>query len=194
MNSLSCENLKEILSRLSELISLETNQCFELVVCGGSALIALGLIERTTRDIDVVAVVKGNLFADPEPLPAEMIKAAARIAQYSDLPADWLNTGPADIFRMGLPDGFGNRLVTWHVGRNLVIHFISRLDQIHFKLYAAVDRGGYHITDLMALNPCDNEILQAARWARTHDVSDGFKEMLEFLLKELGYERIIAEL
>lgn len=65
---------------------------------------------------------------------------------------------------------------------------------LHFKLYAAVDRGGYHITDLLALAPTDEEIRQAAQWTLTHDVSDGFQTMLGLLLKELGYEQIMAEL
>lgn len=107
---------------------------------------------------------------------------------------NWLNTGPADIFRMGLPEGFLQRLTTRVIGPHLILHYISRLDQIHFKLYAAVDRGGYHITDLLALAPVDEEIRQAAQWTLTHDVSAGFKAMLVLLLKELGYEQIIAEL
>lgn len=194
MKNLNSENLRATLNQFSELISLETDQCFELVVCGGSALIALALVTRTTRDIDVVAMIKDGKLVDPMPLPAELVKTAGKIAAYSGMSLDWLNTGPADLFRMGLPEGFDKRLVPWNIGKNLVIHFIGRLDQIHFKLYAAVDRGGYHITDLLALKPTDEEILQAARWSRTHDVSEGFMEMLKLFLRELGYEHIITRL
>ena len=49
-------------------------------------------------------------------------------------------------------------------------HFTGRFDQIHFKLYASVDRGGYHIEDLRALSPSHDELEAAARWAMTHDV------------------------
>lgn len=41
-----------------------------LVVCGGSALVAPGLIQRTTRDVDVLALMNpgGDLIC-PDPLP-----------------------------------------------------------------------------------------------------------------------------
>ena len=194
MKKLNQENLDSILIQLNDLLGLETANCFELIICGGSALIALGLVNRTTKDIDVVARIAHGEIIDPAPLPEELVKTATKLARFSGLPADWLNTGPADLYRMGLPEGFAQRLVTRVIGANLIFHYISRFDQIHFKLYAAVDRGGYHITDLLALAPTDEEIRQAAKWAMTHDVSSGLREMLEFLLKELGYERIIAKL
>jgi hypothetical protein len=57
-----------------------------------------------------------------------------------------------------------------------------------------VDRGGYHITDLVALQPSENELEQAARWAMTHDVSQGFRGVLGRLLRELGYGRVVERL
>jgi hypothetical protein len=53
-----------------------------------------------------------------------------------------------------------------------------------------VDRGGYHIADLLNLNPDQNDLTQAARWAATHDVSPGFREAMKNLLKELGYGQV----
>ncbi len=157
-------------------------------------MLALELVKRTTRDIDIVGLIKNGRISDPDPLPEPLLKTAEKISRHSNLPPDWLNTGPADLLRMGLPAGFENRLTKWVINTNLVIHFISRIDQIYFKLYASVDQGGYHITDLMALHPNNDEMLQAAKWAKTHDVSQGFAELLKSLLKELGYEDIIAEL
>ena len=66
-------------------------------------------------------------------------------------------------------------------------HLLDRLDQIHFKLYASVDRGGYHLQDLEALGPTIEELIQAANWARTHDPSEGFLLVLKDLLEKLGY-------
>ena len=61
----------------------------------------------------------------------------------------------------------------------LTVHFASRIDQIHFKLYAMVDQGaGKHEADLRALAPTTAELLEAARWTRTHDPSEGFREEL----------------
>ncbi len=95
---------------------------------------------------------------------------------------------------MGLPDNFVNRLQEYKIGSKLTVYFISRIDQIFFKLYATVDRGGYHISDLLALKPTDEELLAAAKWTMTHDVSEGFREMLIFALKELGYESVANKL
>jgi hypothetical protein len=86
------------------------------------------------------------------------------------------------------------RLIKHDIGPCLTVFFISRLDQIHFKLYASVDRGGYHIDDLMALNPETDELVQAARWSMTHDVSVGYADSLKKLLGELGYEKAAARI
>jgi hypothetical protein len=48
---------------------------------------------------------------------------------------------------MGLPADFADRLHSQTYGRLLTVHFIDRIDQVHFKLYASADRGGYHIAD-----------------------------------------------
>jgi len=74
-------------------------------------------------------------------------------------------------------------------GDGLTVHFASRLDQVHFKLYALVDQGpGRHEQDLRAIKPTTAELLQAARWTRTHDPSAGFREMFAQALRYLGVE------
>jgi hypothetical protein len=89
----------------------------------------------------------------------------------------------------GLPNGFMDRVETQRFGDGLTVHFASRLDQLHFKLYALVDQGaGKHEQDLRALNPTAGELIQASRWARSHDPSEGFRGMLERALRYLGVE------
>jgi len=88
---------------------------------------------------------------------------------------------------MGLPQGFNDRLITRVIGPALTIHYISRIDQIYFKLYASVDRGGYHIDDLLALAPSSDELAAAGRWSCTHDVSENFANLLRDFLGQLGY-------
>ena len=64
----------------------------------------------------------------------------------------------------GCPAGFVDRLERRRYGDVLAVHFASRLDQIHFKLYALVDQGsGKHEQDLRALRPTASELLQAAQ-------------------------------
>jgi hypothetical protein len=61
------------------------------------------------------------------------------------------------------------------------------LDQVHLKLYAAVDQGpGKHEADLRALEPTRDELLAAARWTLTHDPSSGYRHVLEQALVALG--------
>lgn len=170
-----------------------------LVVCGGAAMIAAGLLSRTTRDVDIVALLDdGQRLVAPVPLPSHLLKAASEVAEVLNLPKDWLNNGPSrdegGLFQMGLPDGLQERLHTRAYGGYLTVHFIDRLDQIHFKLYAAVDRGGYHVTDLETLKPTPAELTQAARWALTHDVSEEFRQLLKQALEALGYGIVAQEI
>lgn len=180
--------LFEALGLLEEHMRTLEGRPVVLVVCGGSALMACHFVSRTTHDVDVVALVdQWQNLIDPEPLPHTLISAATLVADTLGLSQDWLNTGPADIFRMGLPSGFQDRLVQHKIGECLSVSFISRLDQIYFKLYASVDRGGYHIDDLLALNPTEDELVAAACWTTTHDVSEGFLMLLKKLFRSLGY-------
>lgn len=166
-----------------------------LVVCGGASLLATGLVSRTTRDVDVLALMDSDLeLADPDPLPMYLLDAASHVEQILGLSPEWLNNRPSrgdgSLYRMGLPRGLRDRLHRRGYGESLTVYFIDRIDQIHLKLYASVDRGGYHIADLMALTPSESELERSARWAMTHDVSPGFRQILQTLLTELGYESL----
>ncbi len=191
------EKFKQALQLLNGRLVMAGAPRFNIVVCGGSALIATGLLDRVTKDVDVVALMgeDGDLL-DPSPLPQALVKAAREVAVDLGLPQDWLNNGPSSgdggLFRMGLPKGFDDRLVWQAFGERLTVGFISRYDQIHFKLYAAVDQSGsYHAEDLRELQPSDEELLDAASWSRTHDPSEGFMSGLKWFLKELGRENLV---
>jgi hypothetical protein len=116
--------------------------------------------------------------------------AAERVKRDFNLPETWINVGPTAIVRLGLPFNLEQRLTKKRYSSALYVYFISRLDQIHFKLYASADRGGHHIDDLMALNPKTEELERAARWSMTPDVSIGFRLILKDLLKKLGYPNV----
>ncbi len=179
-------SLDVVLGSLGEQLQARAGS-FELAVIGGSALQALGLVERVTKDVDVVALVSHGGLIPADPLPTELAEAATRVAADFGLFADWLNPGPAELARSGLPEGFMSRVETRHYGPRLIVHFASRLDQIHFKLYAMVDQGsGRHEADLRSLKPSRYELLLAAKWARTHDPSEGFRKQLILALEFLG--------
>lgn len=193
MIKLNSEVLEKALGLLSKLLAAQGASKQRLVVCGGSALIATQLIPReTTKDVDVVAMLdEKEQLVDPAPLPEVLLRSAAQVAETLDLPKNWLNNGPSSgeggIYRLGLPEGFLKRLECREIPPALAVYFIGRLDQIHFKLYAAIDRGGYHLTDLVALKPTDEEIEAAARWTLTHDVSEGYRLDMKEKLRRMGH-------
>ena len=158
-----------------------------LVVCGGTALSALGLVMRTTRDVDVLGTVletqNKRTIQRITKFPEWLVEAANKVGRDFDLQENWLNLGPASQVESGLPEGFEKRLVKKVYGQYLTVYFISRLDQIHFKLYAAVDQNGYHVQDLFALKPTEIEMEMAANWVITQDVSEVFKALLKDFLE-----------
>lgn len=190
MKIFDIDKLNKALRLLDEQLELRQHPHTELVVCGGSALIASSLVIRTTQDVDVVALMQSGTLVTAEPLPAYLIEAVRRVAEILHLPEDWLNNGPASQFSMGLPAGFAARLRKHPIGERLTIYYISRIDQIHFKTFASADRGGYHISDLKALNPDEEELYSSAIWCMEQDVSEGFRFILKEMLTHNGWSHV----
>jgi hypothetical protein len=194
------KDVEIILSALGEQLEDLLDEPVEILVCGGSALNVLGLVQRATEDIDVLAYVKRNRegsisFAKADPLINELTVAAEKVARDFNLPEHWLNPGPASAVDFGLPNELMERVMTRKYGRTLVVHYLGRYDQIHFKLYAAADQGaGKHLDDLLTLKPTSDELENAARWTMTHDISVGFKQNLRSLLKYLGFKDVAERL
>jgi len=188
MSALDPERISRLLAALGERLAL-ANERVDLVVVGGSALTILGLVERPTRDVDVVALLERGTLRPARPFPPALLEARDAVAADFRVSDGWLNAGPSDLLRWGLPDGFAERLEARRYGPALTVHLASRLDQVHLKLYALVDQGlGRHEEDLRALAPTRDELLEAARWTRTHDPSPGFLAALQAALRYLGVE------
>ena len=194
MKTIDISKLNEALQLLNEQLILTDAPATEIVVCGGSALIATGLVPRTTQDVDIVALIQSNVLIDSEPLPDYLINAADNVGTILSLPADWLNNGPASQFQMGLPPGFQERLTTVVVGKKLTVHYIGRYDQIFFKTFASANRGGYHVSDLKALNPAEDELIAAAKWCITQDTSEAFRMILKDMFKQLGWQNVSEQI
>jgi hypothetical protein len=191
MSDITPDSAEQILSALGEQLAARGER-YELVVIGGSGLLALGLIERSTKDVDIVALRSGDELDSADPLPAGLRAARDLVARDFSLPTDWLNPGPTQLLDLGLPDGFVDRLERRDYGAALVVYLASRYDQIHFKLYAAVDQGGpgKHEADLRALAPTEAELIAAARWSRSHDPSPGYAKDLRGALEFLEVEDV----
>lgn len=193
-------DIEKVLTALSEQLGAEGVVHMELLVCGGTALNILGYVRRTTKDIDVIAFVDKSkdgltVLSKANPLKPALIKAANRVQKDFNLPDNWLNAEPASVMDFGLPEGVMDRVETRSYGKNLTIHFLTRYDQIHFKLHAAVDQsGGKHYDDLIALKPTARELENAAKWSMTHDPSEGYKQVLKDFLERIGYKDVSEKL
>ena len=178
--------LEQALELLGELLD-ERKAPHELVVIGGGGLVLLDLIDRATRDIDVVALVEGETYRTSEPLPPVLKEIVREVALVLDLDEDWVNGAPTDLLQFGLPEGFRSRAVVRQY-RALTLQLASRYDQIHFKLYAAVDQGpkSKHFADLKRLRPNIEELLDAARWCLTQ--ANGIEDDLRAAIRDLGVQ------
>jgi hypothetical protein len=182
----SSRSLEEALKTLGEVLD-DQNQHAELAVIGGGSLLLSQLLERPTKDLDVVALVIAGQYRRAQPFPDFLAAAVRDVAAAMGLAPDWLNPGPTDLLDFGLPLGFDKRATVRQFG-GLTLHVASREDQICFKLYASVDQGpqSKHTSDLKKLGPSPEELRWAAEWCRTQDPSDGFAQQLELTLRALG--------
>jgi hypothetical protein len=178
--------LEEALLALGQLLQ-DRGYAYDVVVIGGGGLLLIGIIDRPTRDVDLVALLVGDEMTGARELPGPLAEAVVDVARALDLSPTWFNGGPDSLLRFGLPDGLLERTVRRNYG-SLGVFLASRYDQIHFKLYAAADDrpGGKHHVDLQKLAPTSDELRAAARWARTHDSSDGFSVVLAGVLRAFG--------
>ena len=188
------EIIDDVFTALDRQIGLEGGKQVRIVVIGGTALAALGLVIRTTKDVDVLgeaSLKKGSIrIRKMKDFPEYLKRAASKVQRDFNLPENWLNLGPASQLELGLPEGFESRLIRKKYGDYLTVYFASRIDLIHLKLFAAVDRDDYHIQDLLALKPSEEEIEKAVRWVLTQDISEDFRRLLKKLLEEIGHGKI----
>jgi hypothetical protein len=192
--SLNAQVIEEALKRLNSKMAYAMMDSINLVVCGGAALIITKLVTRSTRDVDLIALAntKGSEveLLPPDTLPADLKQLVAEIAREFGIREDWLNFGPSPLLQFGLPEGLTTRLTKKSYGACLTVFFISRFDQVHFKIFAAMDakEGTRHLSDLLDLEPAESEVKAAVSWLLGRKVSSQFKATLQQVLERIGYE------
>jgi hypothetical protein len=183
------KQLEAALSALGELLAARGAR-FELVLVGGGNLILRGLITRPiTKDLDILGERELDLVKPLRPMPKPLRDAVMDVGHAFGLANDWLNVGPDSLLDLGLPDGFTERLERRDFG-GLVVWLAGWYDMVCLKLYAAIDQGprSRHFGDLVELGPDRTNLLEAARWAMTHDPSPGFRSLLVETLRALGVD------
>lgn len=185
--------LQEPLAALGELLA-HAGDVAAIVVVGGTALNLLGIVQRATADVDVIAAgvvdreAPPRAIQPPDSLPPGLQAMVARVARDFALAPDWLNTVVGSQWETGLPPGFGER-VSWTRHGGLWIGLPGRIDLVFLKLYAAADDIGptsRHFTDLLALRPTQEELDAAVAWIRgTQDPSAAFSGTLDMVVQNV---------
>ena len=81
MSGIDQKSLDRALGLLGDLMRVRHHPPIHLVVCGGSALIALRLVTRTTQDVDVLATLENGQLLCARPLPEWLLAAAESVRQ-----------------------------------------------------------------------------------------------------------------
>ena len=183
-------DVSKALALVGELLAAE-GHAYAVTILGGAALNLLGIVQRTTTDVDILAFAtpwagesapaQARLYEPPEPMPEPLARAARTVARDLDLDPHWLNTGPALQWRAGLPPDLERR-VSWRRYGALWVGVVGRYDLVFFKLFAATDSTGpksVHYQDLLALSPSLAELDAAATWVRLQDASLEFSNVLD---------------
>lgn len=181
------QTIERALLAVGELLA-EQGEPTSVVIIGGAALHLLGIVQRTTRDVDVVAFTErpdshDALRRPPDPFPPALDSAVRQVAKDFDLPTGWLNRGPAGQWDVGLPAGFLER-ITWRQFASLDVGIAGRLDLIFLKIEAAADQPdsrNRHFEDLLALRPAPREVERAVAWAKEKNVGPEYHAFIDKL-------------
>lgn len=194
--------IEEALKRLNAKMVYAGLEPVELVSCGGASLNLMGWVSRSTSDVDILCTArvgaKGRVqFLAGTTLPARLMELIAEVGRELGLKEQWLNFGPAPLMEFGLPHGVEKRLTRKSYGRCLALQVISRLDQIHLKLYATMDpksRIETHLGDLMDLEPTEAEARAAVDWLLKRKTSADFRRKLKQILDRIGHAKLAQKI
>ena len=157
----------------------ERQLALDAVVIGGTALNLLGVIDRATRDCDIL---------HPS-LPAEVVAASVAFAALvrragGILAEDWLNNGPSSLTRH-LKEGWELRIQAAFAGSAITLRSLGRLDFLCAKLWALCDRG-IDLGDCIALAPTEAELAEVLPWLEYQDANPDWPEHVRATLSDVG--------
>ena len=193
------EEIEHALSVLGRRMALDGASDMEVLCCGASALCVLGLLSRSTMDVDVLGVVVRDRDLNPcEVFPAEMERAIANAGLELGLADDWFNGSASRLLERGVPEGTLERSLEHRMtfGPCLTVRFLDRRDQVALKLFAAMDPvdGIRHLKDLEEISPEAAEISHALEWMGEWESSTAFRTKLKEVVTRLGFEDLAVSM
>ena len=103
------EEIEHALTVLGRRMALDGAPDLEVLCCGASALCMLGLLSRSTMDVDVLGVVVQDRDLDPcEDFPEGMERAIANAGLELGLADDWFNGSASCLLKRGVPPSVQN--------------------------------------------------------------------------------------
>jgi hypothetical protein len=76
---LSADALTEAVETLGDILA-DRGLHYDLAAVGGGCLMLLGLVQRPTKDIDVVAVIREGEYQKADPMPEPLVEAVKDVA------------------------------------------------------------------------------------------------------------------
>lgn len=93
---LTKHDLNQALAALGELLEVRGHR-YEVVLIGGANLLLRGVIDRPTKDADLLGIrLPTGQVVPPRELPGALALAIGDVARAYDLAEDWLNLAAAD--------------------------------------------------------------------------------------------------
>lgn len=185
----------DALSLLGEILDAQGGYPQWLIVCGGAALQAQGIIQRATKDVDAFASRDEFTGIEPAyPLSQSLHDAILEVSNALKLPANWLNASTS-FFQLPLndyPAHFWQDHKDEEYGTHLKISYISSKGLVTLKMLAALQRDAPRDTeDLIALAPSEQDTRAAIDWclSTTVEVTTALPK-IQLLLKVLNHESL----
>jgi hypothetical protein len=183
---------------LSELLASRHEKPLWIVVCGGSALQARGIIQRATKDVDIFATRDEFSGIEPAyPLSDTVKQAIKQVADLLDLPQNWLNASTSFLLLplKEYPPYFWEDFMDEEYGTHLKISYLSRKGLITLKILAAIQRDAARdAEDLIALQPSETDTIEALDWCIATTVELASSQLkINSILTLLNHESLIEK-
>ena len=159
------EEIERALSTLSRRMALSSADDLEVLCCGASALCVLGILSRSTMDVDVLGIISDESILVPcEHFSPEMETAIAASGRELGLPNDWFNGSASTLLQRSLPIGA-----------------LERSGKHRMKY------GQRHLKDLEEISPTRSEILHAIEWMSSWKSNQAFRDRLAYLVEGFDF-------